>query len=46
MSKMFEKIKMYYDNGLWDEIRVKNMVIKNIINKEEFEMIVNKEYDE
>lgn len=46
MSKMFEKIKMYYDNGLWNEIKVKNMVIKNIINKEEFEMIVNKEYDE
>lgn len=46
MSKMFEKIKMYYDNGLWNEIKVKNMVIKNIINKEEFEMIVDKEYEE
>ncbi len=46
MSKMFEKIKMYYDNGLWNETKVKNMVIKNIINKEEFEMIVDKEYEE
>ena len=26
-SKMYDKIKLYYDTGLWSEIRVKNMVI-------------------
>ena len=26
-SKMYDKIKLYYDTGLWSEIRVRNMVI-------------------
>ena len=46
MSKMYEKIKAYYDTGLWSEIRVKNMVIKNIISKDEYVSIVGKEYEE
>lgn len=46
MSKMYEKIKTYYDSGLWSEERVRNMVIKGIITKGEYASIVGKEYDE
>ena len=46
MSKMYNKIKMYYDAGLWSEVRVRNMVIKGVITKEEYKDIVDKEYEE
>lgn len=46
MSKMYEKIKKYYDTGLWSEERVRNMVIKGIITEEEYKNIVDKEYEE
>lgn len=46
MSKMFNKIKQYYDTGLWSETRVKNMVAKGIITKEEYTEIVGNEYTE
>ena len=36
MSKMYEKIKEYYNTGLWSEERVRNMVIKGVITEEEF----------
>ena len=36
MSKMYEKIKKYYDTGLWSEERVRNMVVKGVITEEEF----------
>ena len=36
MSKMYKKIKEYYNTGLWSEERVRNMVIKGIITEEEF----------
>ena len=45
MSKMYEKIKKYYDTGLWSEERVRNMVIKGIITEEEYKNIVDKEYE-
>ena len=41
---MFDKIKMYYDNGLWSKDRVINMVVKGIITEEEYEEIVNEIY--
>ena len=37
MKTKFEKVKIYYDNGLWDINRVRNAVIKNWITAEEFE---------
>lgn len=43
MSK-FEKVKSYYDNGLWDITRVRNAVIKEWITAEEFETITGEEY--
>ena len=46
MSKMYEKIKKYYDTGLWCEERVRNMVIKGIITEEEYKDIIDKEYEE
>ena len=41
---MFDKIKMYYNSGLWSKDRVRNMVIKGIITSEEYEEIVNEIY--
>lgn len=46
MSKMYEKIKRYYDTGLWSETRVRNMVIKGVITEEEYESIVGEPYKE
>ena len=46
MSKMYEKIKEYYNAGLWSEERVANMVIKGIITEEEYASIVGKKYEE
>ena len=43
---MYEKIKKYYDTGLWSEVRVRNMVVKGIITKEEYASIIGKEYEE
>ena len=41
---MFDKIKMYYNSGLWSKDRVRNMVVKGIITDEEYEEIVNEIY--
>ena len=46
MSKIYNKIKSYYDFGLWSEVRVRNMVVKGIITEEEYASIVGKEYEE
>ena len=46
MSKMYEKIKKYYDTCLWSEERVRNMVIKGVITEEEYKDIIGKEYEE
>lgn len=43
---MFEKIKRYYEEGLWSEERVKNLVKKDILSKEEYKLIVRNEYEE
>lgn len=47
MSKNFEKIKKYYDSGLWSKTRVRNMVtIKvNPITKEEYKLITGEDYE-
>ena len=46
MSKMYEKIKSYYDTGLWSEERVANMVAKGVITEEEFYEITGEFYNE
>lgn len=39
-SAMFNKIKSYYDNGLWTYEMVQNAVVKGKITEEEFVEIV------
>lgn len=40
----FEKIKEYYDNGLWTKTMVNKAVEKHKITPEEYELIVGEEY--
>lgn len=44
MKTKFEKVKIYYDNGLWGIDRVRNAVVKNWITAEEFEIITGIPY--
>lgn len=44
MSKHFEKVKDYYDRGLWSVDRVREAVVKQWITEDEFELIVGYEY--
>ena len=46
MSKNFDKIKKYYDSGLWSKERVRNVTNKGFITEEEYKDIVGKEYEE
>lgn len=42
-SKQYEKIKRYYDEELWSETRVYNVMKKGIITEEEYLEIVGNE---
>ncbi len=39
---MFEKIKKYYDTGVWSEQRVREAVAKNVITAAQFKEITGK----
>lgn len=39
---MFEKIKKYYELGIWDEERVRAATIKGAITEKEFTAITGK----
>lgn len=41
MSAKYMTVKKYYDNGMWNETRVRNAVMKGWITEEECEMILN-----
>ena len=45
MSKKYELVKEYYDNGLWNLTRVKNAVVKGWITAEEFKTITGQSYE-
>lgn len=45
MSKNFEKVKGYYEKGLWSKTRVHNAVGK-WINEEEYQEITGEKYVE
>ena len=45
-SPKFEKVKSYYDKGLWKESRVHEAVAKGWITAEEYEEIVGEPYEE
>lgn len=44
-SPKFEKVKSYYDRGLWKEFQVANAVAKGWITPEEYEEIVGQPYE-
>ena len=44
MSEKFNKVKEYYDLGIWNEAKVRNAVVKEWITAEEFKLITGKEY--
>lgn len=44
MSSHYEKVKSFYDNGLWNMERVKNAVVKGWITAEEFKAITGQNY--
>ena len=39
---MYEKIKKYYEAGVWSEQRVREAVAKNVITAEQFKQITGK----
>ena len=39
---MFDKIKQWYELGLWSEQRVREAVAKNVITPEQFKEITGK----
>ena len=46
MSPKFNKVKNYYDKGLWNKTMVANAVVKGWITAEEYETIVGEPYAE
>ena len=40
MSPKFNKVKKYYDAGLWKKAMVRNAVVKSWITAEEYEVIM------
>ena len=44
-SKNFEKVKMYYDKGLWSKAKVAQAVVKGWITAEEFQEITGEPYN-
>lgn len=46
MSKNYNKVKSYYDRGLWSIERVREAVVKGWITPEEYELITGQPYEE
>lgn len=44
-SKKFEKVKAYYDRGVWTKDMVKNAVIKGWITEAEYGEITGEPYE-
>lgn len=45
MSIKFEKVKNYYDKGLWNIPMIKNAVVKSWITPEEYKEITGEDYE-
>ena len=41
---MFDKIKQYFDTGVWDERKVRDALLKGVISEEQFKAITGKDY--
>ena len=46
MKTKFEKVKDFYERGLWNISRVRDAVVKGWITAEEFETITGQPYEE
>lgn len=44
-SPKYEKVKNYYDTGLWSKAKVHNAVVKGWITEAEFEEITGEPYE-
>ena len=44
MSKNYNKVKSYYDRGLWSIERVREAVVKGWITEEEYKLITGEDY--
>lgn len=44
MSPKFEKVKRYFDSGLWNKVMVRNAVKKGWITAEEYQLITGEPY--
>ena len=42
---MYEKVKKYYDAGVWSELRVRKAVECGVISAEEYEEITGLKYE-
>lgn len=45
MSEKYEIVKQHYDDGFWDEEKVKRAVVKHWITEEEYMLIIGEEYE-
>lgn len=45
-SKNFDKVKTYYEKGLWSKHRVHDAVVKNWITADEYREITGEEYSD
>ena len=45
MSKKYNLVKRYYDNGLWNKAMVHNAVVKGWITAAEYEEITGEVYE-
>ena len=45
MSAKFEKVKKYYETGLWNKQMVRNAVKKGWITESEYREITGEEYE-
>jgi len=43
-SPKFEKVKKYYDDGLWNKEMVRNAVVKGWIREDEYKEITGEDY--
>ena len=46
MSSKYEKVKSYYERGLWNISRVRNAVVKGWITSEEYFVMTGQAYEE
>ena len=44
-SPKFEKVKKYYDDGLWSKAKVRNAVVKEWITPQEYTEICHEPYE-